>query len=933
MNLSQIKNAVASGAILFSTSCGSLECGPGTTEADGFCTAPPPSGPVTVRPKAQSVVLKRLAANVSAASLLHPIEVSYELEVRAQSFHAYALVSLFSTDGSQGCVLGSQILENSKAEEATSHSFTKVFLLQPSCEALVGGEATLAISFDPFQAVELEGRADVDTSALKDPLDLARLSRLESSIEAKVAVLASAGRDVDLVALSLSKAAAVLEIPAGDRPGLTAAELQALFPDDPPEAHPDGIPAAVSPRSTLPNFSADASLLVYGMRADEEIQEGDLELSYDIRPLAGGIGFESTAPEAREWLPLYTELQSEGRAGDEPTVEELLTDYLGKLVGPTEVTKGSPLFVRKEAMAAMVVGAWKNVLEFEVRACVKPQFDEEPNAEGNNCGSVPIVIVRKLRTPDDASSLANTSTQSAAGFASPGIVELKRTTYPLASSGFVGPVLFYDQVAGISSGLSSENVFGATHDMSADGSAFLAARMSLGVGIDFSPLMGPWNIPFISVAMNQFDYRTQNGLTAIDSFGVRKLLFGQNLLPFTSFPWAMDSVGVQRTYDGIKIENAMALITPVNPIYSPTLDFAVNVYLPAPYYVSAPEDDPFVEAGLFVTGSFGLDAAQAELSKTVNALATPNPCATANRVVSSRPAASTCNVLVGFDTPRTLAEATNECLALGGALTTFQDLASSTTPALNATQVTTQVAAVAGPSGITDAWFGHHFGNGEPGCPGFSDPFPATSPGSWSNRRVFCGNFNSPAPWQGGSASNIPNVGPRLQYPRPFPFSGLVSTWPNLSSKFNQSGFLVPANDSTRAGGAYCTIPSSGTSDSVTMTMVARPKISVGVGLTAAIGSESDCNNFRLTLQLDLINIGVLETNELRVSYFPSRKVVSGLLKSKTVNDVRTLSGSVGGALNALCIRWWSDGYGWNGFSLVSNVINPESTTFNYVTR
>ncbi|MBI2375811.1 MAG: hypothetical protein HYV07_17575 [Deltaproteobacteria bacterium] len=921
------------GALVVSGCGGSLECGSGTSEHEGFCVAEPTTG-ASVRPKVQTVTLERLQVKDATAPLLHPIHVSFDLKILGQTFDGYAVISLLN--GGKGCVLAARPLHHTGSAEARTISIAADAIVQPSCESLMGSDAQIAITFDPFQTVELEGRALVDTTSLTDPIELVKLFRVTSASEVTVAVEASPGRDVEMTAFSLDRAAAVLEIPVGDRPGMTAAEVQALFPDDPPELHPDAIPAAVSPRSTFPNFSATAALRVFGLGAAEEIDEGDLELAYRIRPLPGGIGAESVPDVARGWLPLYSEIQSEGRAGEEPTVEELLTDYLDKLVGPFQSSKQSPLFVRKEAVAAMVVGGWREVAEFEVEGCLRPKFDEAPNSNGNNCASVPVVIIRKFRTPDDATGLARTSTQTAPGFSGPGIVELKRSTNALFSSGIIFPSATYTQVAGISSGLSMENVFGRLLRDNPDGAAYLGARFDLGLTVDLSPIGGPWTLPVVSAAVDQMEYRTDGGVFGgSDSYSIRKLLFSISLLPDFGVPIPTRDVGVQTTLAGPDLEEGIGAVVPVNPIYSPTLDFVVSLPIPG-LTVEVPG---LFEAGLYVTGTFGFDGAQAEMTKTLQSAGDANPCSSS--AVSSRSASSTCVALIELPAPTNLAGASAECRARGGALATFRDLQVSNTPATTPSQAVSQLRAanllrpnIFAFAPNSGAWIGHHWTFRNATC-GLQEAFPAAAPGAWGDRRDFC----SPGPtvanilWQGNSTTSIEGVGPKVQFPRPFPYSGLASTWPNLDTEINAQGLAVPANDSKLNRGVYCSIPSAGTSDTIEMTMLVRPRIALGLTLGVHVGVEADCWAADYGMLLNLLDAGYVERNKLRVSYFPSRTSVSGLLTSSTVADLRVLSGFLGGYINTSCFRLKTWGESWSGFQLYGSIINPDSNYFNVTTR
>ncbi|MBI4821634.1 MAG: hypothetical protein HY791_35560 [Deltaproteobacteria bacterium] len=920
--------------------CEGLECGPGTAEKDGLCTADQTVPlPEVLRPKASAVRLRSVGFTAATARVLHPLKIDAQLELEGERLTADLLFSLFNADGSKGCVLGVERVEHSGGDAPVTHRVTSRLTVQPSCEDLAGSSARVVVSFDPFQAIDVAGRARVDTAALPDVNALVKTFELPTtdcpSCANTIPVESSPGRDVELSVLSLDRAASVLEIPIDGRLAVTRAQLQADHPELPPEAFPDAdIPAVSPPHSTLPSFTAAATYRVYGLGAEDELDDGDLQLVFRIRPLARGIGSETVPPEKADWLPLYTQIETEGRAGEEPTVEELLEQYLEKLVGPHEATKSSPLFVRRETFDEIVKGAWQNVTEFEIQGCVNPQFVEAPGAEGNNCASVPAILLRRTRTPDEITGVAGTST-SALPNGTVGVREVKRESHPLMVGVFgpLGPSVNFEQYFGISTGQESENVFGRRlQRTNTVGAAFMATQFSFGLTLDLGPSGGPWQLNVLSFVLDQFDYREDIEIERThasgngDSWDYRMRVFGISMAPEWSQGYPIDHGTFEAEADDlflelVSISNAFSQTPPRVVTIPPSLEISIDVPLP---YVSV--DLEIASAGIFARGTIGLDPSRSQIGKEGQSADTfqPNPCAGS---VIGRRNGRCADAIPNPDGPVNLDDANTVCRSLGGRLATARGLEDyGVQTAADFTNLV--IPQLAG----TSAWLGYSAINRSELCYPSGRTVPApTDPGMWRDfeLRNVCDDRPRPVSnlvW----AANEPRPGTSVSNPRVATTGPAWPSWPKTEACVS-NGFVRAVARDVLLDRQVCIEVPDGQRHVVKMTSEMRPRIALGLSAQASIGAG--CNLGSIDLSVNLIDVGVVVSDELEVTYVPDTKLVASKLTTGSNMDIRTLSGSFEILVKLACLYLVNFSPGWSGLQLYGEEISPQTTTFNSVTR
>ncbi|MBI2377492.1 MAG: hypothetical protein HYV07_26055 [Deltaproteobacteria bacterium] len=875
------------------------------------------------------------------------------MDVQAETLDGDFLVTLLSGDGTKACILGLSSVTHNGGADLVTHDWTADLTVQPSCEALAGTDARVAISFDPFQKVDLAGRAALDTSHITDGIDLVKAFELPAtncpSCATPIPVEASPGRDVELTSMELDRAVAVIEVRADERPALTGAQLRADNddPDLTAENFPDVVPAARAPISTTPSFSVQTALRVYGLGDEEKVEDGALELSLQIRPLPGGIGSETVPSDARDWLPLYTETDSEGRAGDQPTAEELLKQYLDRIVGPQEASKGSPVFIRKEPYDAIIKGVWHEVVEFQVQACVSADFAEAPGAEDNNCASLPLVVLQRLRSPNEVTGFVGTSTVTNAN-GTTGVLTVKRTTNPLSYpvAGFIGLGVNFEQYFGVSTGVSSENVLGRRLASSDHvGSAFMANQFSFGLNLDFQPFGGPWFLNMLSFTLDQFDYRndirneyrrspTDPDMKNGDSWDYRIRVFGISMNP----EWSQGYPIAYGDFTGANALEADSLLDSMTTLKNaldsggsiiPTMELSFSVPIP---YISI--DFEIGVVGILAVGTVGIDVSQSTIGKKGYDPAfnsSPSACDVAEKLIDpARP--QTCVALVAHSTPLNLAAAQGECVSRGGSLATFRDLIDVGLRTPEAVQ--SAISGILTNRRTRPSWFGHSAINRRETCfPTGRTITAPTDPLMWQHVYLRDTCRDRPAGAEGNESwePGQPSLGTQTNNSRVL---GGTGTWPayaNMDSYMRWNGQLRAASESLELYGELCAGLPNSTTDSVVMTSHMRPRFALGLAAEASVGSG--CNSLGVNLTVNLIDLGVLVDDELTATYFPQVERIGAKLKSSSKMDVQTLSGSFTAAARLACITLAQWSPSWAGFVLYDREIEPETTAYSKISR
>lgn len=396
----------------------SLVCGAGTVEVMGECVA-------DLKTTVSSVALESFEVSFEddKAYVGHPVTITGSVALDApESFETFGVVMLEDDAGTR-CIIGQVDLSYSSGEEAGAVQINEEFVVQQTCEGLVGSttvQATLA--FDPLEDTELEGR-DVAAFDLENATTESLLEHLtQFTLETKsntFGIEANPGADVELAQSALNTVVAVLDVDVEQTQAQTnddiaqrqnAAGLPAPGADEIPEQE-----ASKAESGTDPHFLSSVGVRVLG--AGEDIDPTDISLAFRIRPQSGAPGTASLTEAEQEWAPLYTEIQEEAKAGEEVTVEYLLDKILNALVGPFETHLSSPVFITGESEEHITRGAWAGINQFELETCVQATFDEAEfngEARANNCSVAPVVILRREINADGPIA-TGTETAAAAG--------------------------------------------------------------------------------------------------------------------------------------------------------------------------------------------------------------------------------------------------------------------------------------------------------------------------------------------------------------------------------------------------------------------------------------------------------------------------------------------------------------------------------------
>ncbi|MSP93409.1 MAG: C-type lectin domain-containing protein [Myxococcales bacterium] len=440
-----------------------LKCGAGTSEKDGQCVAPTPGAVVTcgpgtmekegkciidvfaLKPKVSKVTVKELIVDgdeTQPIMVLHPVQVSAQIEVTGESFESMVVVGLRNADGSKNCSLGFWPLEHkSAANEAdtkkvgagtkaftATYKLDKDFFAQPSCETLIG-EKDLAtwVAFDPFENTNYAERkaaskildkatAGTEPADKKTPEQLvAKLlddnmqpltnckagptSTHPDTCVTKMTVVKSAGIDLRMEQMSLNKSVVVFEFVGPQPPDVPASEVTVA-------GQKIQIPALdwakfKPPVATTPALYVNTRLVAFGLKPEskDKFTNDDFGLTFQIRPVGAG---------SEEWVAMTEKVEQASKAGEEPTVEYLEKVFLQGLVAETRYIKESPIYFTQKAKDAVVTGKWSNQAYFDIRICADGPFTEggvDADPKRNNCEVQQFVLIRNQRnyvkTPSD----------------------------------------------------------------------------------------------------------------------------------------------------------------------------------------------------------------------------------------------------------------------------------------------------------------------------------------------------------------------------------------------------------------------------------------------------------------------------------------------------------------------------------------------------
>lgn len=331
-----------------------------------------------VKPRLEQVQLTRLEiTSDDGPSMLHPVDVEFELDVIGDAFEADAMVGLRADDGQLGCIIGAFSI--AQDEPGTSHvSEHNELFVRGDCAALIDrDDVELFVAFDPWGEVDYE-RQGVEAERPAVLYDVARGSVLDTDdcTECRVAtrLVDSPGVDAQLREVSLASSVAVLSRPA-------APDQEAM------------------PADETPHFSISSGVRVTGLPRGQAPRDGETFMTYRIRPLAGAPGTEDLAARQLDWALLHeSRLDDEGHEhrGDRTTLD---------IRGQTPMQRASAVYIGDDLADRMAAGDWHGVEEFEVQTCVTGDYPQavypgEGAPRDNDCAVLPVVVVREYVNAD-----------------------------------------------------------------------------------------------------------------------------------------------------------------------------------------------------------------------------------------------------------------------------------------------------------------------------------------------------------------------------------------------------------------------------------------------------------------------------------------------------------------------------------------------------
>ncbi len=298
--------------------------------------------------------------------LLQPLELELAADVSAAAFETNINVGLRSSDGTAGCVLGAVDIEAGDeldpttiaAGELVPWSTRTELLVDGTCAKLAGREdVELFVAFDPWNKLEggsFVDRLDGDPSTPIFELVADRMVSVVGcdSCETRYTVHDPVGLDAQLRELRLSSVVAVL---------------------------PDADEETRSNSDSTPDFYLSAASRVTGLDKSLGLADGRVHFEHRLRPLGS----------SDEGLPLLQQRGDSGLTELEPVA----------VAGPMVINTVSALHIEGATRAALIDGAWSEIEEFELVTCLVTDFEQavfvgETEPRANDCGSIPVVIVR-----------------------------------------------------------------------------------------------------------------------------------------------------------------------------------------------------------------------------------------------------------------------------------------------------------------------------------------------------------------------------------------------------------------------------------------------------------------------------------------------------------------------------------------------------------
>lgn len=411
-----------------------IECGAGTVEKDGKCIL----DTQVLMPSVSKVEIHQLNVagdGVKPLMVLHDVRVSAKIDITGEPFESMIVVGVHNKDMSKMCNLGywsikhvaaadesatKKLTTDAKSFKAT-YTLTKNFVVQPSCEALIGEKDLVTwAAFDPFQDTNFAGRKkDADKAAKapegkdkpKDKTAKQQIAKLlkdnalslagckagansshPENCATKLTVVKSAGIDLRMEEMTTSTSVVVLEY-AGAVPPAQAATSVTV------DGKKINVPANDWSKQK-PHISDKAALYVstemsgYGIKAesDDEFSSDDLGLTFMIRP--------SSAPNAK-WVNMSERLEKPSKAGNDPTVEYLEKVFLKGLVAATRYLKDSPIYFTQAGKKMVTTGDWSQHAFFDVKICADGDFKEggvDADPKKNNCKVKQVVLIRHKKS-------------------------------------------------------------------------------------------------------------------------------------------------------------------------------------------------------------------------------------------------------------------------------------------------------------------------------------------------------------------------------------------------------------------------------------------------------------------------------------------------------------------------------------------------------
>lgn len=398
------------------------DCAKGTQLKNGVCV------PTTVasdgRPQVEDLVVKYLhiaEEGQRPVYLLHPLNVTLGLELKAQPFKSDVVIGFSSADGTKHCAAGymefvftggadagvnpdagnrQEAKPDPKQSNRGEITISETLFVQPRCKALVGEEkATVWVAVDPFRRLQILGdkrpggneeptsleEIDAFLHASRWPLTFCRSSHKSGhpgNCKSTVSVLESPGLDTRLRRVQPSSAVVTVAPPEQ----LKATEKSKRDADLFANVTTVTYGTEFKPKSNKP-----------GTSTNDPLDDSELEFYFMIRPdvaladLPDGVSAADVS-----WEPLTVIDKGDFKEGA-PELSVLLQQFLASLQSAVRRQLDVPLLFSDPLLHRLREGNWRRFSKFELLGCVKPSF-KEAEAKGlsksNNCKTSSIVLAR-----------------------------------------------------------------------------------------------------------------------------------------------------------------------------------------------------------------------------------------------------------------------------------------------------------------------------------------------------------------------------------------------------------------------------------------------------------------------------------------------------------------------------------------------------------